>query len=246
MRRFASLYVPGAKMKEEHTVCDLMGRFRDLSEGIRQTRVNTRYPITPFAIAEIPPIPVTVLERARDGEDLLHRILEIRDDCRPLRKSLSALRVDLNDDEVPPAEKIRIIDGWMKSWSTLDKYGTGGSIQLGNTPSDLIDVDRSVDAETIDHKLSKVLELLLDKTNSGLRQWRVRMLHRTAERYLQLSDGQIHGDLRRIYKKEFGSNDLRDLRDWEEMISRMTIDLEEMTPKHEYVIERSDGQPNPR
>ncbi|MGJ8635994.1 MAG: hypothetical protein ACSHX5_04030 [Phycisphaerales bacterium] len=241
MRRFASLYVPGAKMREEHTVCDLMGRYRDLSEGIRQTRENTRYPIAPFAVAEIPPIPITVLERARDGEDILRRILEIRQDYCPLRESLNALRAELNDEDVPPAEKTRIIDGWMKSWSTLNKYGVGSSIQIGNTSSDLIDVDRSVDAETIDFKLSKVLELLLDKTRSGLRRWRVRMLHRTAEQYLQLSDGQIHRDLRRIYKKEFGSNDLRDLRDWEEMISFMTIDLEATSPKQEYVIERSDG-----
>ena len=241
MKRFASLYVPGAKVREEHTVCALMARYGELSKNIRDTRERTRFPMTPFFVAEIPPIPVIALARAHTGQDLVTRVLEIRDDFRKLRQSLRSLRENLNDEDVTPAQKTQIIAGWMKSWSTLNKYGTGGAIQIGNTTSGLIDVDRSIDSETIDLKLSKVFELLASRVQEGMRQWRVRILHRTAEKYLQLSDGQIGRDLRRIYRKDFGNKDLRDLRDWEEMISRMPIDLEGMSPKKNYVIERSSG-----
>ena len=70
------------------------------------------------------------------------------------------------------------------------------------------------------------------------------MLHNTADQYLALSDGQITRELQRLYGKDFGSKELRDLSDWEEMISLMTIDLEGMSPKQDYRIEQTDADPS--
>ena len=67
------------------------------------------------------------------------------------------------------------------------------------------------------------------------------MLHQTAESYLNISDAKIVRELERIYKREFTKKDLRDLLDWEKMISLMTIDLEGMSPMQEYIIERSSS-----
>lgn len=239
MRRFSSLYIPNARVREEHSVCDLMGRYSELASNLQQWREKSRHALTPLLIAQIPPIPVTVLERATTGMDLLNLILEVRDEFSSLRKSLADLRRDLSDQEIPPKEKRKLILSWHQSWLTLNKFGEGADIAVANTTNQLIDVDKSIDLETFDFKLSNLFDIMAQSAKSAYYRWRVRMLHRTAERYLKICDGRIVRDLERIYKREFTKKDLRELQDWEAAVSLMTIDLEGMSPKQEFVIERS-------
>jgi hypothetical protein len=133
MLRQRSYYEKYGSTLEEHSVWNLVGQYKNLSDALVKIRESSCLGLTPYVVAPIPPIALLLLERSRNTEELIQRSLELRDDYTDLRKSLCSLRAELADPDVMPKSKMRAISSWKQSWSTLDKYKNQISlIEIGN------------------------------------------------------------------------------------------------------------------
>lgn len=221
LRRYSAFYEPEARAREEHTVCDLSTQYANLSRNLQATRTRTRFPLAPYILAYIPPLPILALRRAQSRSKILEVALELRDEYSTLRNSLRQLREDLADSHVAPLKKLRVAKSWAKSWATLDRFDHASAISLGSTSFEYLDVDKSVDGETLDFNLSKLFSRLLTQGVTQFYKWRVRILHSSATRYLSTPDSAVYAEINRLFDYDLSKKDLQRLEDWESRLRQV-------------------------
>ena len=99
-------YEKSAHVIEDHSVCDLFGKYCNLKDVLSKIRQSSILPTVQYLSVPIPPLPLLVIQRSKSVYDLLHSTLEVRHEYSNLRNSLSSLRQTLADLTIPPNEKI--------------------------------------------------------------------------------------------------------------------------------------------
>lgn len=204
-------YVP-----ERHTVCDLFGQYQNLSDALNRIRSQSTVAIAPYVVVPIPPIPLLVFQNSESFGSVLSRALDIRDDYRKLRQSLTGLRENLADDSIAPNKKLRAINSWQKCWVTLNEYKDSAStIEIANNAIGVADIDDAVDGIGLGSlRLDKLLQGMLRISGNALNKWRIRLLHRAARHYLSTADGALNAEVARLFRYNVTPEDFRDLDEW--------------------------------
>jgi len=212
--RQRSTYEKYASVKEEHSFCNLIAQYKDLSHALQELRRNSRLAMVPYYIVPIPPVPLMVLERSKRKEDFLKIALEVRDEFTALRIALTELRELLDSPDETLSEKIRYRKSWEKTWGTLGKYKDSPfSFDLADASKDKISIERSLDGIGIDSlSLTKIVEKSIAEASELFRRKRIRMLHKAAKNYIVSSDGHINRQIRRFYNSEVNERDFEDLK----------------------------------
>jgi hypothetical protein len=197
-------YEKQAQVLEDHAVCNLVGKYKTLKEAIEDIRDRSRLPMQPYIAVPIPPLALLALKRCRRPSDLTTVVLEIRDDFASLRSSLNSLREFLLDSSVSPTKKLSLIESWERSWKSLDEYQRSATLlQLAQSSNQMLDANELFDGlEVDDIKWTKVLEKVLQQGEKSLCSWRIRMLHRTAKRYLATSDSEVNKAIEVIFQRQ--------------------------------------------
>lgn len=208
--RHRPIYERHAKLKEMHTVCCLVSQYSSLDKALQQIRNVSRLEFAPYVTLPIPAIPLMVVSRSMNKEQLLIRSLELREEYSGLRASLTELRAMFANPDISPKEKQNYKTSWMKTWATLDKYKTSGlTLKLADASKDKISVERSLDGIGLDSfQLSKILEKLIERGVEVFHTQRIRALHSTARSYMDTTDGQINREIRRLYGHEVCRQDV--------------------------------------
>jgi len=208
--RQKAYYEKSAYVIEDHSVCNLFGQYKKMSEALLTLRQQSVLPIKQYIIIPIPPIPYLLLKMSSYPEDLLKNIIAIREDYARLRLELRKLREDLADPTQAPINKLRAIASWNKSWLTLDKYTEASSIsEMALATNNLIDVAETIGGIGINSiQWSTLIEKLINEFANAFYSWRVRLLHKAANIYLSTSDDDIRRQLFRVYKREFTKVDV--------------------------------------
>jgi hypothetical protein len=207
-------YERGGEAKPRHTVCDLMGRYQDLASALVALRASTRLSMAPFLEVPIPPLPLVVLKLCSSYEDIVPRVLDIRDDYSDLRTSLRSLRSDLADDTLSPKKKLAVIASWQRSWATLRRYGeASGHVEFATNAPDIPDLNSAIDGVGLDSvRLSELLKVAIQKATHAFYSWRVRVLHRVARRYLATPDSELGAQVERLFRTRVTPEQLEALR----------------------------------
>lgn len=207
-------YERGSQAKPRHTVCDLMGRYQDLASALVDLRSRTRLSMAPFLEVPIPPLPLVVLKLCSSYEDIVPRVLDIRDDYSDLRASLRSLRGDLADDSLSPKKKLAVIASWQRSWATLRSYGeASGHVELASNAFDIPDLNSAFDGVSLDSvRLSELLRVVIQKATHSFYSWRVRVLHGVARRYLSTPDSELGAQVERLFRTRVTPEQLEALR----------------------------------
>ena len=197
-------YEKQAQVLEDHAVCNLVGKYKTLKEAIQDIRDRSRLPMQPYIAVPVPPLALLALQRCRRPSDLTTVALEIRDEFASLRNSLNSLREFLLDPTVSPRKKMSHIESWERSWKSLDEYQRNATLlQLAQSSNQMLDASELFDGlEVDDIKWSKVLEKVLQQGERNLYSWRIRMLHRTAKRYLATSDSEVNKVIEIIFQRQ--------------------------------------------
>ena len=86
-------------------------------------------------------------------------------------------------------------------------------MQLANSSNEMLDANKLFDGmEMNDIKWTAVVKKLLDEGEKGWYAWRVRMLHRTAQKYLQTSDQEINSSVESIFETKITQKNVADVR----------------------------------
>jgi hypothetical protein len=209
-------YEKYSQARPQHTVTNLLAKYRDLSDALLEIRKQNRLLYDQFILVPIPPIPLLAFKRSKSFDEILVRTLEIREDFRKLRESLRLLRADLHDETIPPVKKKMIINSWQKSWKTLGKYYEQSSfVEIGNRALDVPDLNKAIDDIGIDSvKLTSILKLLLSASSKLYYSWRVRILHDIARKYLQAPDSELNHEIYKLFGTTVEAQDLTELHNW--------------------------------
>jgi hypothetical protein len=207
-------YKKNGYVGEDHSICDLFGRYQQFSDAIQTIRKQTQLPIQPYIVVPIPPIPLMVLKRSQRPDEFMTNALSIRDEFRVLRSSLKALREDLADPFTPPLQKRKAIESWNKSWLSLGKYNDASSmVEVALASNNLVDYAGAVGGLGLDSiKWSNLIEKIIQKSADAFYKWRVRLLHKAAKFYLKTSDGEINREVERIFHYEISRQDIDGLK----------------------------------
>jgi len=193
---------------EQHSVCDLVGHYRELKDVLLRVRNQTRIPLVRYGVAPLPPLALEVLKAASTPNEMLVRTLELRDQYTRLRDSLRQLREDLADPQTPPADKLKAISSWERSWATLNERRHAGMIEIANATVDTLDLRKSLSTIGVDSfKLEKIIQHAIEHSARLFYRWRIRLLHRSAKNYLMTSDHSLNTEVRRLIGREFTRED---------------------------------------
>lgn len=208
------LYEKHARVREEHTFFNLISQYKELSHALQALRNSLRVTLRPYHIIPIPPVALMVMRRSQQKHEFLTRSLEVREEFSTLRSGLTELREVLDSADMTVQEKVRYRVSWMKTWGTLGKYKDSRfSFDLADAAKEKISVERSLDGIGIDSlSLTKLIELALTKSIDLFYRRRIRILHTAAKKYLQDSDGQMNGNIARLYNHQFSERDFDTLR----------------------------------
>lgn len=198
---------------ERHTVCNLFGRYRELAEALASIRSESRLTLVPYTVVPIPPIPLLVLQLCRSYDDVLPRVLDIREDYTKLRTSLCGLREELADESVPPMKKLKAIRSWRRSWATLEEYDQkAGMLEIADNALDIPDLNNAIDSIGLDVvRLDKLLQVALAASRRAFHKWRIRLLHKAAKNYLRTPDSDLNNQIYRLFGRRIHPNELAEL-----------------------------------
>ena len=204
MIRQREVYEKYSSARIHHEVTNLVGKYHGLKSALEQYREN----ISPsgYILLPVPPISLQILHNAQNREQLITRLLEIRDEYSGLRDALSSLRQDLADPSLTPEKKGQLIGKWIQSWETLTKYkNCTGAIEVGNTTTGMLrntELRKEVATSALSLTTKGLISELLEQGRESVASWRVRVLHRTAKQYLCTSDRQILTEIERIFHSD--------------------------------------------
>lgn len=204
MIRQREVYEKYSSARIHHEVTDLVGKYRGLKSALEQYREN----VSPFGyiLLPIPPISLQILHNAQTRDQLITRVLEIRDEYSGLRDALSSLRQDLADPNQTPEKKGQLIGKWIQSWETLTKYANcNGVIEIGNTTTGMLKntaLRKELAASALSLTTKGLISELLEQGRESVASWRVRVLHQTAKNYVSTSDQKILKEIERVFRSD--------------------------------------------
>jgi len=203
-------YEKSAYVIEDHTVCDLFGKYSNLKEVLSKIRQSSLLPTINYISVPIPPLPLLVIQRSNSTNDLLRSTLEVRHEYSKLRSSLSVLRQTLFDMAVSPKEKMRAISSWTKAWNTLHKYEKQASFfEMATASHNMIDITNSLDGIGLDSiKWSKIIEIMINKCEKTFHEWKIRQLHKSAKHYLSIPESKFSAEIKRLFRYNITNNDI--------------------------------------
>lgn len=213
MLRQRRYYTVAAQVPLHHSVCDLMGHYHDLGDMLQRLSESTRIWPVHFTIVPIPPIALEVIKISKSPEDFVRRSLEVREGYESIRLRLAELRATLADPSISPWSKRQYIDKWTKSWATLNRYESSPqALEFAYTSLGLLDqkITPSVDWQ-VSLRLSDLLISLAKVVGRRLDEWRVRVLHQTASRYLKTSDSTLAVEIERLFGRQPTSSEFTEL-----------------------------------
>lgn len=215
-------YEKTAHVVEDHSICDLFGKHKDLDSVLSRIRKSTLLPTAEYISVPIPTLPLAVLQRSRNIADLPIVTLEVRDEYKPLRASLRDLRQTLADLSIAPSEKLRAIESWMKSWKTLARYESQASFfEMATASNNMIDISKSLGGIGLDSiKWSKIIETIIGLFEKSFYEWRIRQLHKSAKNYLATSEVEFSKEIYRLFGYQISDVDREALIRAEEYIYR--------------------------
>ena len=198
-------------------VCNLFTQYEELSDALQKLRDSAYISSkNEYVSAPIPPIPLIVMKGCNSLKDVLEKSLEVREEYKELRDSLTELRATLDDFDVPAKENLKAKEAWKKRWATLDRYkDKAASIDLATASLDSINANNAIDDLDVDSvRIDKIIQHVLNFTKHGVRRWRVRLLHKTAESYLKEPHRELMGHIKRIFDYELTSKEATYLEKW--------------------------------
>ena len=207
-------YEKSAHVIEDHSVCDLFGKYKDLDSVLSRIRKSSILPRVDYISVPIPPLPLIVIQRSNTTNDLIRVTLEVRDEYSNLRNSLSSLRQTLADLSVAPKEKMRAIESWVRSWNTLTKYEEQASFfDMATASNSMIDMAKTMDGIGLDSfKWSKIIEAMIGRFEKSFYQWKIRQLHKSANHYLSTPETAFAREISRLFRYDVTQRDIEVLR----------------------------------
>jgi hypothetical protein len=195
-------YDTTAHVMYDHVVCNLSGKYDDVSRALQELRI--RFRPKRYYTLPIPPIALDVMLIARTPSDLIPAAMHMRDHYRKLRQRLNSLRDLLDDPDVSPMKKVRHEDKWLESWKTLELgqlKSRRNFVQVANTSAALINVPAALvqtpnPAEVVN--TTRLIQQFLAEAKRQVVRWRVRPLHVTANRYMKTPDARITKEITRV------------------------------------------------
>jgi hypothetical protein len=209
-------YEDGSQARAKHTVCNLIGHYQNLSAALLELRNSARYSFDPYIVVPIPPLPLLILQLCRTYDDVIPRVLDIREDYSKLRASLRDLRASLADPSVTPQEKLKVMASWQRSWQTLQKYEHSmARLELANNALDLPNLNAAIEGIGLNIvRLEKLLKFMLERAVIAFHEWRVRLLHSVAKKYLSTPDTGLNNEVFRLFGTRVTADDLREVDMW--------------------------------
>ncbi|MBF0378258.1 MAG: hypothetical protein HQK72_12360 [Desulfamplus sp.] len=207
-------YEKSAHVIEDHSICDLFGKYKNLKEVLSTIRKSSILTTIQYISVPIPPLPLLVIQHSNSVHDLLRSTLEIRHEYSKLRLSLSALRQTLADLTIPPNEKLKAISSWTKAWSTLSKYENQASFfEMAAASNNMLDVTKSLDGIGLDSfKWSKIIEMMIGKFEKTFYEWKIRQLHKSAKHYISIPESMFASEIKRLFGYQVTKSDINVLR----------------------------------
>lgn len=207
-------YEKSAHVIEDHSVCDLFGKYCNLKDVLSKIRKSSILPTVQYISVPIPPLPLLVIQRSNSVYDLLRSTLEVRHEYSKLRMSLSSLRQTLADLTIPPNEKMKAIASWSNAWVTLNKYENQASFfEMATASNNMLDVAKSLDGIGLDSfKWSKIIEVMIGKFEKTFYEWKIRQLHKSAKHYLSIPESMFASEIKRLFGYQVTNADVNVLR----------------------------------
>ena len=208
--RQRAFYEMGAKVHEEHSICNLMWKYEDLKRSLENLRNQHTLNLEGYLSVPLPPIAIQVLTMSSTIDAVFENALEVREEYMKLRTSLRELRNYLLDPSKTPFEKNKCAVKWKKSWDSLLVYDEGNR----NSILDLATANQAFDFNKISSgelatvlKPSGILNILAKYGDNVINRWKVRALHKTAKIYGTTSDRDIHQTIKKIFDHELTPED---------------------------------------
>ena len=208
--RQRDFYERHAKVHEEHSICNLIGKYDDLKKSLENLRNQPTLHLKNYLSVPLPPLAIQIFAMSSNIEAVFENALEVREQYTKLRKSLSQLREDLLDPSIPPFKKNKYINLWKKSWDSLLAYNssnTNSTLDLA-TANQVFDINKAISGEWGNVlKPSSILNIMLKYGDNAINKWKVRALHKTAKLYGTTSDKDIHLIIKNIFNYELTVKD---------------------------------------
>ena len=117
----------------------------------------------------------------------------------------------LSDVELAPYKKMKEIRKWEKSWKTLSKVSSEGSvIQMSDTNEYLMKGgDMLFAGATSISSWTNLTNTIIEQFRNKFYSWKVRCLHNVGKRYLQTADHQLNGHASRVLGMEIDRVDVQ-------------------------------------
>lgn len=211
--RQRTFYEINAKVHEEHSICNLIGKYEGLKKSLENLRNLHTLNLENYLSVPLPPIATQILTMSSNIDAVFENALEVREQYTKLRKSLRQLRNDLLDPSITPFQKNKYTVQWKKSWDSLLAYDPDkkNSILDLATATKSFDINKIVAGEWDGAlKPSGILNILIKYGNDEINKWKVRALHKTAKIYGTTSDHEIHQIIKNIFDYDLTLKDKKD------------------------------------
>lgn len=225
--RFTPIYLQYSSVSKEALAVkklnnELSAIYSDFSDSLAALR-NT---VGSEEIIRMPPIALEILDRADNSEEIGDVLLDIRKQYSKLRNEYAELDAVLKSGDIPLKKKLKakalIQNSVNRLFSTKEADLITTSLSLATSANDMTKIggfSNGIDPEDINY--TKLVGYLIERARSIYWKFRLRPLHSTKRRYLQLSDNRF----RRIIEKHFGhslnSEDTKTICHYLDMVSSL-------------------------
>src|SRR5262249_38164305 len=114
---------------------------------------------------------------------------------------------------IPPKKKLAAVSSWQRSWATLRRFSEeSNQVDLASTALDIPDLNSAIEGLGLNAiRLSDLLKYALTRAVRAFYSWRVRPLHRIAERYPGTPYSERSHPVARIFRVRATADDLQSL-----------------------------------
>jgi hypothetical protein len=194
--------------KFEHTVIDLVHRNRRLADDARQLHAEIQRngpPKRGFTYVDAPPLALTILKSAASFEQLIERILDMRQKHAQLRADTSILHQQLTDPRTLLWEHSELLRDWEHKWRRSWDSAVATRLLICNTSANLIAKNLSIvsvlGAPSWSEGFSKAIGVIGDLGEATSLQ-ALRPLHTPVRDYLLSTRSQMAAAISRVWEKD--------------------------------------------
>lgn len=194
--------------KFEHSIVDLVQRNRQLASNARLLHAEIQRsgpPMRGFTYVDAPPLALAVLKSAATFEQLIERLLDMRDEHALLRADTSILYEQLTDPSTSLEDHAALVRAWELKWRKSWDVTVASRMYICNTSASLIakgfNIVSALGAPSWPAAFSNAVGIFNDLSEATTLH-ALRPLHTPVRDYLVATRSQMAAAISRVWEKD--------------------------------------------